>query len=125
MSIILSSRYITKNNKYINQNKNDKVTLSGISKILIADHSIGKIISIFLDVFLAAYFYKISEQNILYLSLYNIIGWVIATIGAFLVADIIKRKDKVKLYRFGNDGELALEKEYGQVYRITSQKSIK
>lgn len=87
--------------KKINNKKNDKVTLSGISKILIADHSIGKIISIFLDVFLAAYFYKISEQNILYLSLYNIIGWIVATIGAFLVADIIKRKDKVKLYRFG------------------------
>lgn len=87
--------------KKINNKKNDKVALSGISKILIVDHSIGKIISIFLDVFLAAYFYKISEQNILYLSLYNIVGWIVATIGAFLVADIIKRKDKVKLYRFG------------------------
>lgn len=87
--------------KKINNKNNDKVTLSAISKTLILDHSIGKVISIFLDVFLAAYFYKISEQNILYLSLYNIFGWIVATIGAFLVADIIKRKDKVKLYRFG------------------------
>jgi len=87
--------------KKINNKNNNKVKLSKISKILILDHSIGKVISIFLDVFLATYFYKISEQNILYLSLYNIVGWIVATIGAFLVADIIKRKDKVKLYRFG------------------------
>ena len=77
-------------------------TLSNISKILILDQSIGKIINIFLDVFLAAYFYKISEQNIFYLSIYNIVGWISATIGAFLVANIIKCHDKVKLYRFGS-----------------------
>lgn len=75
--------------------------LSKMAKVLILDQSMGKIISIFLDTFLAAYFYKISEQNILYLSIYNIVGYIFATIGAFLVADIIKRKDKVKLYRFG------------------------
>lgn len=75
--------------------------LNKIAKILILDQSIGKVISIFLDIFLAAYFYKISEQNIFYLSIYNIIGWFVATVGAFLVADIIKRKNKVKLYRFG------------------------
>lgn len=75
--------------------------LNKIAKILILDQSIGRIISIFLDTFLAAYFYKISEQNILYLSVYNIIGWIVATIGAFLVANIVKRRDKVKLYRFG------------------------
>lgn len=77
------------------------IKLSTISKVLILDQSIGKIISIFLDTFLAAYFYKISEQNVLYLSIYNIIGWFIATIGAFCVANIIKRKNKVNLYRFG------------------------
>ena len=80
---------------------NKKTKLSVIAKILILDQSIGKIISIFLDTFLAAYFYKISSQNVFYLSIYNIIGWSIATIGAFLVANIIKRKNKVKLYRFG------------------------
>ena len=84
----------------LNKNK-DKIKLSNIAKVLILDQSLGKIINIFLDTFLAAYFYKISQQNILYLSIYNIIGWIFATIGAFLVADIIKRKNKVKLYRFG------------------------
>lgn len=78
-----------------------KEQLSTIAKVLVMDQSIGKIISIFLDTFLAAYFYKISEQNILYLSIYNIVGWIIATMGAVLVSNIIKRKDKVKLYRFG------------------------
>lgn len=84
----------------LNYNKEGK-KLSTIAKVLIMDQSLGKIISIFLNTFLAAYFYKITEQNILYLSIYNIIGWIIATIGAFWVANIIKRKNKVKLYRFG------------------------
>lgn len=77
------------------------VKLSSAAQILIVDQAIGKIISIFLDTFLAAYFYKISEQNIFYLSIYNIVGWIVATIGAFIVGDFIKRKNKVNLYRFG------------------------
>lgn len=79
----------------------NKTKLSSIAKVLILDQSIGKIISIFLDTFLAAYFYKISQQNILYLSIYNITGWLFATMGAFLFANTIKQKNKVKLYRFG------------------------
>ena len=78
-----------------------KEKLSNIAKILVIDQSIGKIIGIFLGTFLAAYFYRITEENIFYLAIYNIIGWIIATIGAFLVSDIIKRKNKVALYRFG------------------------
>ena len=75
--------------------------LSNGAQILILDQAIGEIINIFLNTFLAAYFYRISEQNILYLSLYHIIGWFVATIGAFMVGDFIKRKNKVNLYRFG------------------------
>ena len=78
-----------------------KKQLSTIAKVLILDQVVGKIITIFLDIFLAAYFYKISKQNIIYLSIYNIVGWITATIGAILVSDIIKRKNKIKLYRFG------------------------
>ena len=84
-----------------NSKRENKTKLSNIAKVLILDQSVGKIVNIFLDTFLAAYFYKISQRNILYLSIYNIIGWIFATIAAFLVADIIKRKNKVKLYRFG------------------------
>lgn len=82
-------------------NKKQRSRLSKPAKTLIIDQTIGKVISIFLDVFLAAYFYKITEQNILYLSIYNIVGWIVATIGAFIVANYIKKKDKIKLYRFG------------------------
>lgn len=81
--------------------KEENAKLSIIAKVLILDKSIGKIISIFSNTFLAAYFYKITEQNVFYLSIYNIIAWITATIGALLVSNIIKRKDKVKLYRFG------------------------
>lgn len=82
--------------------KNNNVKLTLVEKILISDQAIGKIISIFLDVFLAAYFYKISDKNILYLCIYNIIGWIVATIGALAVKNYIKSKDKIKLYRFGS-----------------------
>lgn len=82
-------------------NETKDVKLSSGPQILILDQAIAKIISIFSDTFLAAYFYKISEQNIYYLSLYNIVKWFIATVGAFAVGDFIKRKNKVKLYRFG------------------------
>ncbi len=95
----MNTEDINENAKHNLENNSKKISF--ISKILILDQSIGKIISIFLDVFLAAYFYKISNENILYLSIYNIIGWFVATIGAFLFANIIKTKDKVKLYRFG------------------------
>ena len=82
------------------QNTKDAKLKSG-PQILILDQAIAKIIVLFLDTFLAAYFYKISEQNIYYLSLYNIVGWITATIGAYVFADYIKRENKVNLYRFG------------------------
>lgn len=82
-------------------NQTKEVKLASGPQILIADQAIAKIITIFFDTFLNAYFYKISEQNIYYLSLFNIVKWFVATIGAFAVGDFIKRKNKVKLYRFG------------------------
>ena len=77
------------------------IKLSKASQILILDQALAQIINLFLDIFLTAYFYKISEQNIYYLSLYNIVAWIVATIGAFSVGDFIKRKNKVNLYQFG------------------------
>lgn len=75
--------------------------LSSGAQILILNQVLSKMISIFLNTFLAAYFYKITQQNIFYLSLYNMIGWFVATIGAFWNADFIKRKNKMNVYRFG------------------------
>lgn len=75
--------------------------LSRDAKIIILDRAIGNVIEIFLSTFLAAYFYKISQDNLIYLSIYHMISWIVATIVAFVVSDYIKRKNKVNLYRFG------------------------
>ena len=71
------------------------------SKIIILDNCIGKILDLFSNTFLSAYFYKLTQDNMIYISIYYIIVWIIATIGALLVGNYIKRKNKVKLYRCG------------------------
>ena len=76
-------------------------SISKPAKILVCDKAIGKVIDIFLTTFLASYFYKISEQNMVYLAIYHIVTYVVATIGAFIVGDYIKRKNKIRLYRLG------------------------
>lgn len=83
----------------IHRNKNIK--LSKEAKIIIIDNALGKIIQIFLTTFLASYFYKISEQNMVDLSLYYIITFIVATIGAVVFANYIKTKNKMNLYRLG------------------------
>lgn len=75
--------------------------LSKDGKVLIIDRIIGNAIEIFLNTFLAAYFYKITEDNMIYISIYHIIEWTVATIGAVLLGNYIKRKNKLKLYRVG------------------------
>lgn len=79
----------------------EKQKLSKEAKVLIIDRIIGNAIEIFLSTFLAAYFYKITKDNMIYLSIYHIIAWTVATIGALLLSDYIKRKNKINLYRFG------------------------
>ena len=50
---------------------------------------------------MSAYFYKISEEYVFQLALYNVVGWVFATLGAVFLADVIKRKDKIWFYSIG------------------------
>lgn len=76
-------------------------SISKPARILVCDKAIGKVIDIFLTTFLASYFYKISEQNMVYLAIYHIVTYAVATIGAFIVSDYIKRKNKIRLYRLG------------------------
>ncbi len=71
------------------------------AKIIILDRVIGNTIDLFLNTFLAAYFYKITEDNMIYIAIYYIIVWVAATIGAIIVGNYIKTKNKVMLYRLG------------------------
>lgn len=63
------------------------------SKIIILDNCIGKILDLFSNTFLSAYFYKLTQDNMIYISIYYIIVWIIATIGALLVGNYIKRKN--------------------------------
>lgn len=78
-----------------------KEKLSFRSKLLIIDRVIGNTIDLFLNTFLAAYFYKITEDNMIYIGVYYIIVWIVATIGALALGNYIKRKNKVNLYRCG------------------------
>lgn len=80
---------------------NNKEKLSFGSKIIILDRAIGNILDLFSNTFLTAYFYKITQDNMIYISTYYIIVWIAATIGALLVGNYIKRKNKVVLYRCG------------------------
>lgn len=79
--------------------KNKK--LSFPTKILILDNILCKVFSVFTGIFLSAYFYKISEDYVFQLALYNVVGWIFATLGAVFLADVIKRKDKIWFYRIG------------------------
>lgn len=79
--------------------KNKK--LSFPTKILILDNILCKVFSVFTGIFLSAYFYKISEDYVFQLALYNVVGWIFATLGAVFLADMIKRKDKIWFYRIG------------------------
>ncbi len=79
----------------------EKEKLSIQPKIIIIDKAIGNIIELFLSTFLTAYFYKITENNIKYIAIYYIISWISATVGAFILGNYIKTKNKVVLYRYG------------------------
>lgn len=89
---------VQKNMMFQVGNKNG---ISKQAKILVCDRAIGKVIDIFLTTFLASYFYQVSEQNMVYLVIYHIVTYIVATIGAFIVSDYIKRRNKIKLYRLG------------------------
>ncbi len=80
---------------------NNQEKLSFGSKIIIIDRAIGNILDLFSNTFLSAYFYKLTQDNMIYISVYYIIVWISATIGALLVGNYIKRKNKVVLYRCG------------------------
>ena len=80
-------------------NNQEKLSLG--SKIIIIDRAIGNILDLFSNTFLSAYFYKLTQDNMIYISFYYIIVWISATIGALLVGNYIKRKNKVVLYRYG------------------------
>lgn len=82
--------------------KSNNIKLLKNSKLLIIDRAIGQVISVFLTIFLSAYFYKLTQDNMIYISIYHIITYIVATAGAFFVSNYIKRKNKMKMYLLGN-----------------------
>ena len=78
-----------------------KINKKQEGNIIIAISTFKKIISIFLGPFLTAYFIKTSKESLIDLSLYHIFSHVLLTIGAFAVANIIKNKFRIGMFRIG------------------------
>lgn len=55
----------------------------------------------FLDTFLVAYFFQLTNQNITIISIYYIITYAIVGIIFWLGGDVIKTKSKTKVFRYG------------------------
>lgn len=55
----------------------------------------------FLDTFLVAYFFQLTDKNVTVISIYYIITYVIVGIIFWLGGDVIKTKNKVKVFRYG------------------------
>ena len=60
-----------------------------------------KIMVIFLGPFLTAYFIKTSQESIIDLSIYYIFSYILLAIGTFIVANIIKNKFRIGMFRIG------------------------
>lgn len=55
----------------------------------------------FLDTFLIAYFFQLTNRNVITISIYYLIGYFIVGAIFLLAGDIVKTKNKVKVYRYG------------------------
>ena len=69
--------------------------------IIIAINAMKKIMVIFLGPFLTAYFIKTSQESIIDLSIYYIFSYILLAIGTFIVANIIKNKFRIGMFRIG------------------------
>lgn len=55
----------------------------------------------FLDTFLVAYFFQLTNQNVTIISIYYMIAYAIVGIIFWLGGDVIKTKNKVKVFQYG------------------------
>lgn len=69
--------------------------------IIIAINAMKKIMVLFLGPFLTAYFIKTSQESIIDLSIYYIFSYILLAIGSFIVANIIKNKFRIGMFRIG------------------------
>lgn len=68
---------------------------------LLICEKINDVSAIFLDTFLIAYFLQLTNQNLTIISSYYLIAYSIIGLMFWLVGDIIKTKNRVKVYQFG------------------------
>ena len=80
-----------------------KTKLDRSAKSLMACDLTNGIINLFGETFLVAYFLQISNENIIQVSTFYIILYLILGVGSILLGNIIKSKPKkrVSIYRFG------------------------
>lgn len=71
------------------------------ANILIIISSLKKIISIFFGPFLTAYFIKVSADSLFDLSLYNIMNYILLSIGGIIVGWFIRNKFQLGMFRIG------------------------
>ncbi|MCL1785775.1 MAG: hypothetical protein FWG39_01320 [Alphaproteobacteria bacterium] len=69
------------------------------SKLLLAIHSLHKISSLFLGTFLISFIMQNSVNEILSVSLYELFTHMALGVGFFILADWVKRKDKVSVFK--------------------------
>ncbi len=80
-----------------------KTKLDRSAKSLMACDLTNGIINLFGETFLVAYFLQISNENIIQVSTFYIILYLLLGVGSILLGNIIKSKPKkkVSIYRFG------------------------
>lgn len=71
------------------------------SKLLIAILVIQSIIELFSNTFLAAYFFNLTNNNVVPLSLFNIIIFLTIIFGSFLVGALVKKGHRLWVFRVG------------------------
>ena len=71
------------------------------ANIIIAITALKRIMLIFLGPFLTAYFIKKSAESISDLSTYYIFSYILLAIGSFVVAQIVKNKFRIGMFRIG------------------------
>ncbi|MDR0449362.1 MAG: hypothetical protein LBG89_02795 [Rickettsiales bacterium] len=77
-----------------------KLRLNSEAKILILLNAIHSIVGTFFGTFLIAYIMQISDNEAVALSVYNIAFFTAVAFGFLILADYVKRREKMFVYRF-------------------------
>ncbi len=76
--------------------KDENKKLNKSAKYLIASDLIYNITALFAETFLIAYFLKITNENIIQISLYYIIVYILTAIGNMVMGKLVKNKPKIR-----------------------------